>query len=177
MSVTADIRQQARQRANYACEYCGISETGTGGLLTLDHYIPKSKGGEDTLENLVYACFRCNQYKSDYWSQNPEQPQLWNPRLEPAESHFLELADGALYPFTPSGISTIRILRLNRAELRDYRNLKKQRESEKRFFLHQNEVMSQVMEFMRQQKRLIQEQHDLIKTQNRLLKIRRRRKL
>jgi 5-methylcytosine-specific restriction endonuclease McrA len=56
-----------RQRYSYACGYCGITEVSTGGMLTLDHYRPLSAGGDDSLDNLVYACVRCNQYKHTYW--------------------------------------------------------------------------------------------------------------
>lgn len=32
----------------------------SGEQLTLDHIIPRSRGGEETWENLVTACVRCN---------------------------------------------------------------------------------------------------------------------
>jgi len=38
MTITADIREQVRQRANFACEFCGVTETDTGGHLTVDHF-------------------------------------------------------------------------------------------------------------------------------------------
>ena len=37
-----------------------------GGGLTVDHYVPLVAGGDDSDENLVYACFRCNLYKGDF---------------------------------------------------------------------------------------------------------------
>jgi 5-methylcytosine-specific restriction endonuclease McrA len=40
------------------CYYCGKNAT------TLDHKIPKSQGGGGK-ENLVPACFRCNQMKAN----------------------------------------------------------------------------------------------------------------
>ena len=52
-----------RQRYAYACGYCGVSETSAGGILTIDHFRPLAAGGDDDLDNLVYACTRCNQYK------------------------------------------------------------------------------------------------------------------
>lgn len=56
-----------RQRYNYACGYCAVTEVSSGGLLTVDHYQPLASGGSDDLENLVYACMRCNQYKHRFW--------------------------------------------------------------------------------------------------------------
>jgi outer membrane lipoprotein-sorting protein len=43
-----------RRRANFACEFCGVSETDAGGQLTVDHFQPRHKGGDDSLENLIY---------------------------------------------------------------------------------------------------------------------------
>lgn len=43
------------------CAYCGDTEN----KHTIDHVIPKSKGGTNRLENLVAACFNCNQLKGD----------------------------------------------------------------------------------------------------------------
>ncbi|MBK8514881.1 MAG: HNH endonuclease [Saprospiraceae bacterium] len=40
------------------CNYCGSTEN-----LTLDHIIPKYKGGTDNAENLIYACTSCNSSK------------------------------------------------------------------------------------------------------------------
>jgi len=53
MSVSPEIRGQVRQRARCACEFCGISETDVGSLLTIDHFQPQSKGGSDDLDNLI----------------------------------------------------------------------------------------------------------------------------
>lgn len=103
MSLDAALRAQVRMRADAACEYCGVTEINAGGELTIDHYQPQARGGSDSLDNLVYACHRCNQYKADYWAVSSTDPLLWNPRAEPSERHFLELIDGLLYPLTPTG--------------------------------------------------------------------------
>ncbi len=52
-----------RQRYEYRCGYCGVSEIDTGGELTIDHYVPVMQGGSDDESNLIYACPRCNGYK------------------------------------------------------------------------------------------------------------------
>jgi 5-methylcytosine-specific restriction endonuclease McrA len=67
MSLTASIREQVRQRAQCACEFCSVTEIDTGGMLTIDHFQSRTKAGSDELENLIYACITCNQYKQDYW--------------------------------------------------------------------------------------------------------------
>ncbi len=50
-------------RDDYRCQYCGnVFNTEK---LTLDHIMPKSRGGENSWENLVTACKKCNQRKGD----------------------------------------------------------------------------------------------------------------
>src|SRR5688500_5532994 len=100
MTVTTAARDTVRRRAAFACEYCGVSETDTGGELTIDHYQPQTQRGTDELENLLYCCVRCNQYKADYWPVEPNEPLLWNPRSEPASAHFVQVEDGTLHPLT-----------------------------------------------------------------------------
>jgi 5-methylcytosine-specific restriction endonuclease McrA len=45
MSLTASIREQVRQRAQCACEFCGVTEIDVGGMLTIDHFQPRTKAG------------------------------------------------------------------------------------------------------------------------------------
>ena len=58
MSLSETIREQVRQRARFACEFCGVTEADAGGQLTIDHFQPATKGGSDGLENLLYCCVR-----------------------------------------------------------------------------------------------------------------------
>jgi 5-methylcytosine-specific restriction endonuclease McrA len=53
-------RREVLRRDNHACQYCG-----SGKHLTLDHVIPRSKGGQHTWNNVVAACARCNCRKGD----------------------------------------------------------------------------------------------------------------
>lgn len=117
MTLSPELVEQVRQRANLACEYCGVSEMDSGGLLTVDHFRPRTHDGGDDLENLLYCCYRCNLYKGDYWPGLAGETTLWNPRKEPMQTHLDSLADGRLYPLTPIGELTIRRLRLNRPQL------------------------------------------------------------
>ncbi len=90
MSIATALRESVRRRAGYRCEYCGIRETEAGGELTLDHYRPRSRGGSDDSDNLIYACNRCNLYKHDYWPGRMDAPKLWNPREQSFGDHFME---------------------------------------------------------------------------------------
>lgn len=81
MTITAEVREQVRRRAHQACEFCGVSETDVGGQLTVDHFQPRSQGGTDSLDNLLYCCGPCNQYKLDYWPTGPTcGTRVTNPR-------------------------------------------------------------------------------------------------
>lgn len=117
MSISREQRDQVCRRANFACEFCGVTETDAAGQLTIDHFRPQAKGGDDSLDNPLYSCVRCNLYKRDYWPDDDDAPTLWNPRHEPASRHFMELDEGQLLPLTAVGKFTIKRLRLNRAPL------------------------------------------------------------
>lgn len=58
-------RNNVFKRDNFTCQYCGTSKD-----LTLDHVVPKAKGGKSTWHNLVTACKKCNARKGDF---APEQ--------------------------------------------------------------------------------------------------------
>lgn len=47
------------------CFYCGRDLTATGVFSTLDHLVPRCRGGTDAIANLRLSCFRCNQRKAD----------------------------------------------------------------------------------------------------------------
>jgi 5-methylcytosine-specific restriction endonuclease McrA len=48
------------QRDGNRCQYCGATRR-----LTIDHVVPRSKGGSDDWDNLVVACSSCNTKKGD----------------------------------------------------------------------------------------------------------------
>ncbi len=54
-------RQNIFKRDGNECQYCGSVHD-----LTLDHVMPRSRGGKSTWDNLVTACRRCNSKKGDY---------------------------------------------------------------------------------------------------------------
>jgi 5-methylcytosine-specific restriction endonuclease McrA len=52
-------RREVFRRDGYVCQYCGQPTSHP----TLDHVIPRHRGGQHTWENLVTACMRCNHRK------------------------------------------------------------------------------------------------------------------
>lgn len=53
-------RQNVFKRDGHACVYCGKDRD-----LTLDHVLPRSRGGENSWENLVTCCAKCNGRKDN----------------------------------------------------------------------------------------------------------------
>lgn len=53
-------RKNVLRRDGQRCQYCGVNDR-----LTIDHVMPKSRGGRDTWENLVAACVPCNNKKGN----------------------------------------------------------------------------------------------------------------
>ena len=56
-------RKNLFKRDRYTCQYCG-KQPGPDAL-TIDHIVPRSKGGTSTWENCVLACIECNKQKAD----------------------------------------------------------------------------------------------------------------
>lgn len=52
-------RSALMRRDNYLCAYCGHKAE------TIDHVIPRSRGGNHAWENCVASCMRCNHRKAD----------------------------------------------------------------------------------------------------------------
>lgn len=57
--VTPVSRRGVLRRDDHRCCYCGKAAT------TIDHVLPRSRGGRDTWENLVACCLKCNNLKGD----------------------------------------------------------------------------------------------------------------
>jgi hypothetical protein len=64
------------KRDKHKCGYCGKTAT------THDHIQPKSKGGQDTWENSISACLKCNQKKADRTPEEANMPILYGPQTE-----------------------------------------------------------------------------------------------
>ena len=65
-------RKNILARDKFSCQYCGKK----GNLFTLDHIIPKERGGQNTWENLVTACFDCNSRKRNRTPEEASMPLI-----------------------------------------------------------------------------------------------------
>lgn len=62
-AIRVGLRFEVFQRDGFRCRYCGKGPT-NGSILEADHFVPRSKGGPDTIANLVTACAECNRGKA-----------------------------------------------------------------------------------------------------------------
>jgi 5-methylcytosine-specific restriction endonuclease McrA len=77
-------RKNILRRDNHRCQFCGSSSS-----LTIDHIIPKSRGGEDTWENLTTACIKCNNRKGDRTPEEANLKLITNPK-KPSHITFIK---------------------------------------------------------------------------------------
>ena len=70
-------RLRIMMRDKMRCQYCGMR--GTQFDLTLDHILPRSRGGRSDVENLCTACKPCNQRKGDRTPDEARMPLLATP--------------------------------------------------------------------------------------------------
>jgi 5-methylcytosine-specific restriction endonuclease McrA len=79
-------RRGVLSRDHYTCQYCGATPPRKN--LTVDHVIPRSRGGRTTWENVVTACEKCNGRKG---SRTPAEAGL---RLltQPQRPRYLAIA-------------------------------------------------------------------------------------
>lgn len=61
-------RRNVMRRDNFTCQYCSKKTK-----LTIDHVIPKSRGGADSWENLTTACEKCNVKKGN---RTPKEAEM-----------------------------------------------------------------------------------------------------
>jgi 5-methylcytosine-specific restriction endonuclease McrA len=90
--VPRAVQRKISRRALFArdgwrCVYCGTS----GGRLTLDHVIPRSRGGESSWENVVTSCASCNHKKGNRLLEETQMALSFVPRA-PAPALFIQIA-------------------------------------------------------------------------------------
>ena len=69
-------KRNVLRRDDSTCQYCGERMPD----MTTDHVVPKSRGGDDSWENLVCACPRCNAVKGDRTPRRAAMPLLRRPK-------------------------------------------------------------------------------------------------
>ena len=77
-------RRNLLERDRHTCQYCSYK----GEQLTLDHIVPRSRGGGDSWENLVAACVRCNVKKGNRTPREANMRLRTQPRKPYSSLHF-----------------------------------------------------------------------------------------
>jgi 5-methylcytosine-specific restriction endonuclease McrA len=84
-------RKNILRRDSYKCAYCGRSDL----PLTIDHIVPRAKGGNDSWENLICACTICNNRKGDRTPIEASMELLYRP-FKPSHIMFIKNVVGKL---------------------------------------------------------------------------------
>ena len=78
-------RREVFLRDGYTCQYCGKGAP----ALTLDHVMPRSRGGVHSWENMVTACMACNHRKAGRTPKEAQMRLLKEPRAPRANPYVL----------------------------------------------------------------------------------------
>lgn len=111
------LRAEVRHRAGNRCEYCRLPNL-VDYLVAfhLEHIRPVQHRGTTELENLAWACHRCNEHKgTNLASVDPdtnERAWLFNPREQSWDEHFT-LSEGRIAGRTAVGRATAWLLEMN----------------------------------------------------------------
>lgn len=96
-------RKEVLRRDRHQCQYCANRKQ-----LTLDHVIPRSKGGKHTWDNVVIACERCNCRKGDRTPQEAGMLLIAQPKAPPHPTvafgeQFWHETEFSILKMTPTG--------------------------------------------------------------------------
>ena len=80
-------RRAVFARDRWTCQYCGHER----GNLTVDHVIPRSKGGPSTWDNIVTCCAPCNRRKGDRLPRQANMTPVKRPKA-PNSTIFIHVA-------------------------------------------------------------------------------------
>jgi hypothetical protein len=129
MTTSRGMERLVATRAAGRCEYCRMHQALQGATFHVEHVIPRSRGGPSTLENLAWACPRCNLQKTNRVEvldpATGTQTRLYNPRVDVWQDNFRW--DGfRLLGLSDIGRATIETLDLNhprRMQIRQFEEL------------------------------------------------------
>lgn len=117
---SAKQRAQVITRARNCCEYCMCQARYAPESFSVEHIMPRAKGGQTKLDNLALACQGWNNHKYTHTEAidpvTGESVPLFHPRQQHWGDHFAWTEDfSQVVGLTPTGRATTEALRLNRA--------------------------------------------------------------
>jgi HNH endonuclease len=119
LPISASLRQQVSRRACGCCEYCLSQVQFSPDPFSVEHTIPRAKGGSNDRDNLALSCQGCNGHKHIATAAidpiNGEMVPLYNPRIHQWAEHFMWDEDFTIVVGrTAIGRATVERLYLNR---------------------------------------------------------------
>ena len=119
MKLSNETREFVRQRANDACEYCGLPQQASVLPHQIDHIIGRQHRGTDDVENLCLCCIRCNLKKGpNITSIDPMThlvSALYHPRRHAWSEHFAVM-EAMIIGLTAEGRTTVELMEMNNEE-------------------------------------------------------------
>ena len=126
--IKPEDRRRVAKLAGGCCEYCKCPARFSTDPFSIDHIVPRSKGGTNELDNLAWACQGCNNRK--YVSIDAIDPvtgetaPLFHPRRQSWTDHFAWNEDLIrVIGLTPTGRATVGKLKINRDEIINLRRV------------------------------------------------------
>ncbi len=122
------LRQDVTRREGGCCEYCASQARYSPAPFSVEHIVPRSRGGGSDLSNLALACQGCKNLKyACVEALDPvtgERVALCHPRRDAWHSHFTWSDDSSvILGLTATGRATVFRLELNREPLVNLRRV------------------------------------------------------
>jgi 5-methylcytosine-specific restriction endonuclease McrA len=118
--MSPKLREAVRRRAEFRCEYCRLPESAVDETFPVDHVVARKHRGRTVMQNLALACLRCNVHKgSDLTGIDPADGtvvRLFDPRSDAWAQHFAVNDAATIIGITPTGRTTVALLRMNTVE-------------------------------------------------------------
>ena len=116
MTLSAELRETIRRRADSVCEYCRLPAYASVLPHQIDHIIGRQHHGTDDIDNLCLCCIRCNLKKGpNIASIDPNTrlvTALYHPRQHVWGQHFRTL-EARILGLTPEGRTSVDLLDMN----------------------------------------------------------------
>jgi len=116
MNVSAETLRVVEARAGGRCEYCRMAQSLQGTTFHVEHIVPRSRGGDSSVENLAWCCPSCNLHKATRLEATDpitrSTVRLFHPRRDEWVEHF-EWSGYEIVGRSPIGRATVQLLDLN----------------------------------------------------------------
>ena len=115
MTLSNETREFVRQRANDACEYCGLPQQASVLPHQIDHIIGRQHRGTDDVENLCLCCIRCNLKKGPNIASIDPSARLVSALYHAWSEHFA-IVEAMIIGLTAEGRTTVELMDMTNEE-------------------------------------------------------------